>query len=194
LLVVRGDKLNIIIAGVGGQGTILASRLRGDAALLAGMKVKGSETIGMAQRGGSVTSHLRIFKEGEPVFSPLVSPGQADLVLALELNEAVRAWPFLHSGAALIALDELIGANMPRGGDWASAEDIRACLKTSATLMETGAVKARYGKRCLNVALLGLALREGKLPFSLALMEEALKKRLKPQYVEQNLAVLKGEF
>jgi len=77
---------DIMIVGIGGQGTILASNVLGEACLIEGRSVKGAETHGMAQRGGSVESQIRI--DGE--FGPLIIPGTADLLIAFDLLEAVR--------------------------------------------------------------------------------------------------------
>ena len=80
-------KQDILMVGVGGQGTVLASDILGDVALAMGLDVKKTDTLGMAQRGGSVTSHLRI---GKKVWSPLISPKEADILLAFEKLEAAR--------------------------------------------------------------------------------------------------------
>ena len=85
-------KVNIMIAGVGGQGTVLASKLIAAAAMKQGFDVRTTETIGMAQRGGGVVSHIRM---GENIFSPLIPPGKADVLIAFEPAEAVRQLPFL---------------------------------------------------------------------------------------------------
>ena len=91
---------DILICGVGGQGTVLASRIIAAAAMEEGNRVHSAETIGMAQRGGSVTSHVRI---GEEAFSPLIPFGSADLLLAFEPAEAVRNLKYLRKdGAAVV--------------------------------------------------------------------------------------------
>ena len=82
---------DILIVGIGGQGTILASNILGEACLIEGRHVKGAETHGMAQRGGSVESHIRI--DGE--FGPLIAPGHADLLISFDLLEALRYSHFL---------------------------------------------------------------------------------------------------
>jgi len=81
------DKQDILMVGVGGQGIVLASDILGDVALAMGLDVKKTDTLGMAQRGGSVTSHLRM---GKKVWSPLISPKEADILLAFEKLEAAR--------------------------------------------------------------------------------------------------------
>ena len=90
---------NIILCGVGGQGTILASRLIASAAMKKGLRVITAETIGMAQRGGSVLSHLRI---GEEAGSPLIAKGEADLIIGFEPGECVRALPFLKKNGVVV--------------------------------------------------------------------------------------------
>ena len=90
---------NILFCGVGGQGILLASEVTAYSLLAAGMDVRKSEVHGMAQRGGSVTAHLRY---GGTVYSPLISPGEADIVVAFETLEAVRYLPFMHEGSKVI--------------------------------------------------------------------------------------------
>lgn len=90
---------NILLCGVGGQGTVLASKLIAYAAMKQGLAVRTSETIGMAQRGGCVVSHVRI---GRMIDSPLVPRGSADLLLGFEPGETVRCLPYLRQGGTVI--------------------------------------------------------------------------------------------
>jgi indolepyruvate ferredoxin oxidoreductase beta subunit len=92
------SKFDILLAGVGGQGTVLASKLLARCAIARGETAHTAETIGMAQRGGCVTSHVRV---GES-HSPLIPKGQADAIIAFEPAEAVRALPYLKAGGAVI--------------------------------------------------------------------------------------------
>ncbi len=85
---------NILLAGVGGQGTLLASEVLSEALMLAGHDVKKSEIHGMSQRGGSVTSHVRF---GPTVFSPLIPEGEADILFGFELLETYRCLPMLRA-------------------------------------------------------------------------------------------------
>ena len=89
---------DILVCGVGGQGTVLASKLIASAYMAKGETVHSAETIGMAQRGGSVTSHVRI---GE-AYSPLIAQGGADIILAFEPAEAVRNLAYLKKGGIVI--------------------------------------------------------------------------------------------
>jgi indolepyruvate ferredoxin oxidoreductase beta subunit len=90
---------NILFCGVGGQGILLASEVTAYSLLAAGMDVRKSEVHGMAQRGGSVTAHLRY---GDKVYSPLISVGEADIVVAFEMMEAVRYLPYMHDDTKVI--------------------------------------------------------------------------------------------
>ena len=85
--------LNILLAGVGGQGTVLAAKVLAQAAQEKGWKVRTAETIGMAQRGGNVSSHVRMGNLGEPVFSSLVPKGSANMIIAFEPAEAAGVLP-----------------------------------------------------------------------------------------------------
>ena len=90
---------SIMIVGVGGQGTLLASRILGSALLDCGYDVKVSEVHGMSQRGGSVVTYVRF---GDEVYSPIIEKGEADIILAFELLEAYRALPYLKKGGKLL--------------------------------------------------------------------------------------------
>ena len=90
---------NIMIVGVGGQGTLLASKLLGRMLLTAGYDVKVSEVHGMSQRGGSVVTYVRW---GDKVYSPIIDKGQADFILSFELLEAARWTEYLKPGGKLI--------------------------------------------------------------------------------------------
>jgi indolepyruvate ferredoxin oxidoreductase beta subunit len=121
-------KLDILMAGVGGQGIILCSDILGEAALTAGYDVKKTDTIGMAQRGGSVVSHIRI---AEHVWSPLIPEGKADLLLAFEKLEAAWWAHYLKSGAIAIINNHAVPPlSVIMGSEkYPSDEDVTAILK-----------------------------------------------------------------
>ena len=96
---------SVILCGVGGQGTVLASKLISYAAMAKGEEVKSAETIGMAQRGGSVTSHIRI---GEEAFSPLIPKGKADVMIAFEPAEAVRNLDYLKPDGVVVVSQKAV--------------------------------------------------------------------------------------
>ena len=96
---------NIMIVGVGGQGTLLASRILGNAIISQGYDVKLSEVHGMSQRGGSVVTYVKF---GEKFYSPIIDMGEADIILAFEKLEAYRYLPYLKKGGVLITNDREI--------------------------------------------------------------------------------------
>ena len=150
---------SIVIVGVGGQGTLLASRILGALADKLGAEVKVSEVHGMAQRGGNVITHVRI---GSGVFSPLVEPGGADYLLAFELLEALRALPYLKKDGTLILNTQRISPMPVITGAAAYPEDIPEKLSgTCRTIpMDALALAQRAGdERAVNLALLGALCR-----------------------------------
>ena len=179
---------NILIAGVGGQGTVLASRLIASAAMKRGFNVRTTETIGMAQRGGSVIGHTRI---GDDVFSPLIPEGCAHLLLAFEPAEAVRNLRYLSPQGTLIVCDSAIKpVTAALKGEPYEAETMTDYLKANvpgAIIIYGKALKAQCGQT-LNVALLGVAARSGVFPFDAEALIETVEEM--PQYREQNIASL----
>lgn len=179
--------LNCLITGVGGQGTVLLSRLIGEAAIRKGMDVRGSETIGMAQRGGSVVSHLRI---GPGSFSPLIPPGKADLIIAFECAEALRVLPFLAPAGNMLTLDRALAAGSPPDSEGIIAH-LKKVLSGRLTVISWEDLLKRCGSpRVSNVALLGAAIGKGFLPFSIDEAAAVLKTRIPPRYLDMNLKAL----
>jgi indolepyruvate ferredoxin oxidoreductase, beta subunit len=95
---------DVLIVGIGGQGTILASNVLGGACLIEGRHVKGAETHGMAQRGGSVESHIRI--DGQ--YGPLIAPGTAEVIIAFDMLEALRYSYYVKSGGIIVVNRQLV--------------------------------------------------------------------------------------
>ena len=186
--------LNLIIAGLGGQGTIFVSRLIGQAAVAGGCMARGCETIGMAQRGGSVTSHLRLGgSHGSAVYSPLVVPGEAGLIMAFEAGEAVRAAPFLHEGGVMLTSDRLVPP-LSGGADY-QKEPLLAWLRAACTnliVVDAAALAGQCGERFLNTAFIGCALQTGLFPFTPDDMEQAIHAAVQPRYVHDNLRALRA--
>jgi indolepyruvate ferredoxin oxidoreductase, beta subunit len=153
----------LIVAGLGGQGVIFLTRLLAQAALATGRPLIVSETHGMSQRGGAVISHLRLGGG----LAPLVRRGTADLLLALEVNEAVRNLPFLRPGAVALV-------NSSNGLPPALADQLRRleiqifCLAGDRLAADTGAPRA------LNVIMAGFAAAHPELTLSLAQLQEGL--------------------
>ena len=146
---------NILIAGVGGQGTLLASRVLGQYAILCEKDCKLSEIHGMSQRGGSVVTHVRI---GDKVYSPVVWEGSADVVIAFETLEAARVKHYLKAGGVLLVNEEKIlpmpcitGAAVYPDGlkEKLQAENGAHFIPAQAWAAEAGSVKAT------NIVMLG---------------------------------------
>jgi len=177
---------NILIAGVGGQGTVLASRLIAAAALKRGFNVRTTETIGMAQRGGSVTGHTRI---GDEVFSPLIPAGGADLMISFEPAEAVRNLHYLAGDGTLIVCDDAITpVTIALTGGTYEAETMTEYLRknvTKAIILNGKPLKEQCGKT-LNVALIGAAAQSGVFPFDIKALEETIAEM--PKQKELNIA------
>ena len=173
-------QVSIILCGVGGQGTILASRLIADAAMRKGIHVRSAETIGMAQRGGSVFTNLRL---GENAPTPRIGLGKADLMIAFEPAEAGRMLPWLKEGAsAVVSMEPIMPVSAMVGASSYPADEIIAYLKEhvkNLTLVDSVQAAADlHSARCLNVVLLGAAVRSGALGLSEKDIEEAICRRL----------------
>jgi indolepyruvate ferredoxin oxidoreductase beta subunit len=187
--------MNCLLAGLGGQGTVLLSRLIGGAALERGLDVRGAETIGMAQRGGSVVSHIRM---GGPAGSPLIPPGRADLIIAFEAAEAVRALPFLSESGRLLLLNRAV----PPAAAGASYDPRRMSAYLAARLGVEGEGRRLFlidgdellrrcgSPRVLNTALLGAALKLGFFPFAAEDALRVLSRRVPERYLELNRRAL----
>jgi len=147
---------NILFSGVGGQGILLASELTAYAQLEAGFDVKKSEVHGMAQRGGSVEAHLRY---GERVYSPLIEPGTADILVAFEILEAVRYLPYLHKGSAVVVNTQKILPPAVAMGKASYPADILDELTSRGihvVALDAFAVAREVGElRTANVAMVG---------------------------------------
>ena len=129
--------LNVLIAGIGGQGSVLAAKILAAAAQARGWKVRTAETIGMAQRGGNVTSHVRMGDAGEEVHAPLIARGTADCVIALEAGEAVRALPYLAPDGLLVCAQM---AGQLTGGMLIDSKGWLGCKKIPVTPKRIGGV------------------------------------------------------
>lgn len=159
---------DIVLCGTGGQGTVLASRLLATAAMRKGLPVKTAETIGMAQRGGSVLSHVRV---GEGVASPLVGSGRADVILAFEPAEAARQLHLLKpDGAVVVSGRPVVPVSAVTGGPAYDLDAVMGYLEGAVknlTVVDADAAARELGSaKVLNVLLLGAAARTGALGFT----------------------------
>ena len=179
---------SIILCGVGGQGTILASKLIAAAAMKRGIPVKTAETIGMAQRGGSVFSHVRL---GEGIHSPMIAPGKADLIIGFEPAEAVRHLPFLKEGGAVVAsTTPILPVSALIGESSYSLEPVLGVLKEKVkklTLLDSEKAARELGSaKVLNVLLLGAAARTGALGLEMEDIRAAMEEKVPSRFLELN--------
>lgn len=176
---------NILISGVGGQGVLLTSKIIAEAALLSGLDVKQSEVHGMAQRGGSVLSQVRF---GEKVFSPIVSEGEADLLIGFEPLETARYLHFLRNDGAVIYNTRPIGTIGVSIAAEKYPSDINDTIKLRAKsvmpLDGTELAVQAGDKRTLNLVLLGAALKF--LPLKEAIILDAIVNTVPKKVLEMN--------
>jgi indolepyruvate ferredoxin oxidoreductase beta subunit len=176
---------NVLIAGVGGQGVLLTSKIIAEAALLAGLDVKQSEVHGMAQRGGSVLSQVRF---GEKVFSPIVSEGEADLLIGFEPLETARYLHYLRDNGTVIYNTRPIGTIGVSIGKEEYPADIHETIKKHAPKVHAfDATEAAVGvgeKRAVNLVLVGAALRV--LPIDATIVENAITNSVPKKLLEIN--------
>lgn len=193
--------LNILLTGVGGQGTVLAAKVLAQAAQSKGWQVRTAETIGMAQRGGSVTSHVRMGSNGEEVHSPLLTRGSADMIIAFEPGEAARVVPYLALGGVLVTastpiqpVTSALAAKPYRAEDMlAGIERALGEINPDARLVvvdDVALIEKVGNRRALNTVLLGCALATDRLPLSADDIKEALAACVKPRFVDMNIAAL----
>ena len=191
---------NILLVGVGGQGTVLAAKVLAQAAQSKGWQVRTAETIGMAQRGGSVTSHVRMGDAGEAVHAPLVSPGTADVIIAFEPGEAARALPYLAPGGIIVSASTVVQpVTAALSSQTYRAQDVIEALEgelrgRSAKLhvIDDAALIAQAGgsRRALNTVLLACAVAYQAVPLSADELKDAIAACVKPRFVEMNLAAV----
>ena len=177
--------LNILIAGVGGQGVLLTSKIIAEAALLAGLDVKQSEVHGMAQRGGSVLSQVRI---GQKVFSPIVAEGEADLLVGFEPLETARYLHFLRDTGMVIYNTRTIGTIGVSIGKEAYPADINETIRKHAAKVHAfDATELAVGvgeKRAVNLVLVGAMLKS--LPIDEKIVDQAIVNSVPKKLLEIN--------
>lgn len=175
----------ILLVGVGGQGTILAGKLLAEVAAEAGLDVKVSEIHGMSQRGGSVSTVIRV---GEHVSTMVCDEGQADVIVAFEAVEALRAQHYLAEGGRMFVNDEEITPVSVNIGNAKMPERVGARLsEMGAHLLDAGVIARGLGSpKSTNVVLVG-ALSTA-LAFDVELWREAVRRCVPAKTVEANLA------
>ena len=181
-------KFNCLLAGVGGQGTVLASKMIAQVAIEQGEFVRTSETIGMAQRGGTVVSHVRI---GSSTMGPCIPKHKADLLIGFEPAEALRNIDILkENGIVLVSVDPIIPVTASLGNNKYDVAEILAVLENRSGKI----IKIEGKKMCqelgnlkvFNIMMLGLAVGADLLPFSEDAVRETLKNNLPSGFKELN--------
>jgi indolepyruvate ferredoxin oxidoreductase beta subunit len=182
---------NVFLAGVGGQGILLASEVLCEAFLLSGYDVKKSEVHGMAQRGGAVTTHLRY---GGKVRSPLIEPGTADLLIAFEKMEALRFAHYLSpGGAALVNAQEILPPSVAAGKERYPERIEERLLEFTPNLFVVDALAAAlslHEVRAVNIVMVGAASHF--LPLPEAAYVDALRAALPAKFVEVNVRAFRA--
>jgi len=182
----KTTECDIVVVGVGGQGVILISNVIGKAALKAGLPVRGAETHGMAQRGGSVINHLRLGCE----FGPLVPAGSADILLALEPAEALRYGHYLsRDGVALVNTYPVLPTTVTTGkSKYPPLDEILAPLRKICgevkTLDATKLAATAGNPQTMNVVMLGALSKY--IPLREEILIESLGESIKAKYLEVN--------
>ena len=177
--------MNIMIVGVGGQGTLLASRILGNTVVNEGYDVKVSEVHGMSQRGGSVVTYVKF---ADKVYSPIIDKGEADIILAFEKLEAYRALPFLKKGGKLLMNVQEIDPMPVITGAMKYPEDIEKKLSEKVDIVAVDALK--YAKeagnlKAVNVVLIGLMAKNTDIAYEKWV--ETIKTSTPEKFLESNL-------
>lgn len=184
---------SIMIVGVGGQGTLLASRLLGNVILQNGYDVKVSEVHGMSQRGGSVVTYVKF---GDRVDSPVIEKGEADYILAFETLEAARYLPYLKKGGKLIVNTQQIDPMPVITGVQVYPENLLGKLKETGadvTAFDAHAVACEAGSaKAVNVALIGMLAKMSH--FSREQWEKAIEETVPAKFLEMNLKAFRAAY
>lgn len=177
---------SILLAGVGGQGTLLASEVLSEVLMLAGFDVKKSEIHGMSQRGGSVTSHVRW---GEKVFSPLIPEGTADILFGFELLETYRCLPMLRENGAVVANNLKIAPGPVATGNARYPQEIPKKISdqvADSTFVDGMDLAMQAGNyRTVNTVLLGTL--STRMDIETDLWRKAIKKLVPEKSLDENL-------
>lgn len=176
---------SIMIVGVGGQGSLLASRLLGNVLLAKGFDVKVSEVHGMSQRGGSVVTYV---KYGDEVCSPVIEKGEADVIISFELLESARWLPYLKKGGKLITSTQQLDPMPVITGAAQYPEDIAAKIKemgVEVTAVDALGLAEQAGNaKASNVVLMGVV--SAQTEFEEQLWQNAIEQCVPPKFLELN--------
>ncbi|MDO4486289.1 MAG: indolepyruvate oxidoreductase subunit beta [Bacillota bacterium] len=181
-----------LLCGVGGQGTVLASRIIAAAAMAKGLRARTAETIGMAQRGGSVVSHVRT---GQDIASPTIPYGRADVLIGFEPGEAVANLKYLKRGGTLILCRQEVrpvtaslGQSRYNGND--CIEFLQKAVEKCYIIDGEKICRECGSPKVLNVAVAGALCADGGMELTLEDVEKAIRQRMKPKLVDMNIKAL----
>lgn len=184
------EEFNIVIAGVGGQGILLAAEIMGTAAVKEGLNVRVSEVHGMAQRGGAVVSNVRI---GDKAAAPTVLDGRADVILGFEPLETLRNMKFASEKTLVLMSDEMIFPSGVADGStkYPSIEEVVRQVEgftKNVVVVEAARIAVETGKILTrNVVMIGALAAAGKVPVKIANIKSALRELVPAKYLEVNV-------
>ncbi|MEN6411798.1 MAG: indolepyruvate oxidoreductase subunit beta [Veillonellales bacterium] len=184
------DVKNILLVGVGGQGTILVSKILSNGLVNAGYDVKMSEIHGMAQRGGSVSTQVRY---GKKVYSPIIGKGQADILVSFETMEALRWLEYLEPNGKVVVNNYQIPSAPILMGKQDYPEGVLELIKAKAdtTVIRAAEIAEKLGNaKAMNVVLLGALVKAMKISY--IDWEEVIKSSVKASAVGVNLLAFKA--
>lgn len=184
---------SIMIVGVGGQGTLLASRILGNVMIQQGHEVKVSEVHGMAQRGGSVVTYVRY---GDEVHAPVIDVAQADLVLAFEQLEAYRWLPYLKQGGTLVVnAQEILPMPVVIGASSYPTDILQKIEEQQVRVVALDALRIAEelgNTKAVNVVLLGVLARQMDIPKEVWV--DTIRTSVPPKFLELNLAAFEAGY
>ena len=183
-------EFNVIICGVGGQGVVLMSELLGNAAVKDGLDVRGSEVLGMAQRGGSVFSNIRI---GSEVYAPLIPEGRCDILIALEPSEAMRNIVYLSESSLVILNTRQVvpfTVFLGKSGYPSLDEIVGKLTKVSGRVIPLDAAQIAEeagNPLSTNVVMLGALFGTGRMPIKIETMKAVIRTRFSARAASVNI-------
>ncbi|MCX8204680.1 MAG: indolepyruvate ferredoxin oxidoreductase subunit beta [Candidatus Nezhaarchaeota archaeon] len=186
----EAKEVNIVLAGVGGQGTIAMCEVIGRAAVIDGYRVRGSEVLGMAQRGGAVTAHLRL---GSDVHGSMVPEGKADIVVSMEPSEALRNLRYFSKDTmVIVSTRPMIPPSVSLGlGTYPSMDaviDTLSKMSRRVITIDIYGLAIKAGSAiAANMVMLGALAGTGKLPLRVESLKKAIAERFKGKAAEVNL-------
>jgi len=180
------SQLNMLIVGTGGQGQITLLQILAEAALFEGYDVKTSELHGLSQRGGSVEIHLRF---GKKIYSPLISQGKADLIIGLEMQEALKVYPFANQKTTFLVNRQIISIPLVKNlTEKEVLENLKKISKNIILIPATEICQRELGKAVVaGVYLISLAAFKKLIPIKPISILKAIKKIIPEKYLELNL-------